>query len=155
MSFCQMDGSAEMNVLKSRIPFFTEDEEKDCFFFQNIRIYLKDFGEDATWLYAEDADYVIMDFGVLGKDFPKDFIRADEKIIIINQCAWKHISTEAVLNSCELFKKGKWILAALPYYLDEVKEVKRAHGFNVHPMPYISNPFSLKKKEISELEKYA
>ena len=155
MAFAQLDGSGEMNVLKNQIPFLTEWKEKDYFFFQNIKIYSKDFGDNVTGLYTGESEVVIMDFGLLGKNIPIDFIRADEKIIIVNLCAWKHESMETVLGSCELMKKGKWIVASMPYYSDEMKRVKNAHGLSVHPMPYISNPFYLKKKEIAELEKFA
>ena len=152
--YIEANESCDISKLKKNIPFLKDTIGEEDFVFQNIyfvggNAHLIPFG------LLDEADYVIKDFGVLEDDIPDEFLIADKKILIGNLCAWKRDKFAHILKPLNINEKGGWVMLAQSAYLDDVKKLYKETGFLVHPMPYISNPFQLKRQELKELEDFA
>ncbi len=151
--YIEANDSGDINRLKSSVPFLKDTIGEDSFIIQDI-VFLDKMDQYNHRFLISDADYIIKDMGIINDVMPEEYMMADRRILIGDLCAWKKEQFVNIIKTSN-FEKGGWVLLTRSAYLDDIKDVYRETGCRVHPMPYISNPFQLKRQELNELEDFA
>lgn len=106
-------------------------------------------------LINSSYDYLILDLGTSTEDFIMDeFLRCDRKILLGSLSPWRQICYGNFLtNFLKTYQNhGTIVYLALFGIKDDLIEFSHAYHIYMQGVPFLANPFQLRKENLSFLE---
>lgn len=100
--------------------------------------------------------YKVLDFGVLTPYTLPEFKRCDQQIVLTNISCWKTKQLDQFLQNQKItIRKDRTeciLFLCWGATKDNQKQIQRAYGIRVIPVPFLENPFQVSSKHFQFFE---